>query len=224
MAHPDDAELLVAGTLAKAVSLGHSVGILDLTAGEGGSFGNKSTRDREAEAAARVLGVSRHNAGLPDAKLENTPAARDVVVQILRELKPSTVILHWPDARHPDHRIAAELGRDACFLSGVGGHHRPAKILYSLTYQEAFVKPSFVVDVSAFMDQKLDAIFSFGSQFSGKVAMGDVLGGTSRPIREQILAMHASYGALVRVDYGEPFWTKEVVLVDDIVGLGPRSM
>lgn len=224
MAHPDDAELLVGGTLAKSVSLGHKVGILDLTAGEGGSFGTPGTRSAEAGAAAKILGASRHNAGLPDAKLENTPASRDVVVHIIRELEPRTVILHWPDARHPDHRIASELGRDACFLAGVGGNHRPTKVLYSLTYQEAFVKPSFVVDISDYMEIKLNAILAFDSQFGGKTSMGDVLGGSTRGIREQILAHHAVYGSFLRCDFGEPFWTKEVVGVSDVVGLLPRSM
>lgn len=225
MAHPDDAELLCGGTLAKAVDAGHTVGILDLTGGEAGSFGDRDTRASEAKAAAQVLGVKqRLSAGLRDAALENTVAARNVVVEILRELKPRTVILHWPDARHPDHRVASELGRDACFAAGIGGHHRPAKILYALTYQEVHVKPTFVVDITKHMARKLDAIFAFGSQFAEKISMGDVLGGETRPLREQILALHASYGALIRKDYGEPFWTKETMEVDDVVRLGVRSL
>lgn len=225
MAHPDDAELLCGGTLAKAVDQGHSVGILDLSAGESGSFGNAGTRAQEAEAAARILGVSvRRSAGLPDAALENTPAARDVVAKIIRELKPRTVILHWPDARHPDHRAASDLGRDACFVAGIGGHHRPTKILYALTYQEAHVKPTFVVDITKQMERKLDAIFAYGSQFEGKVSMGDVMGSETRPLREQILAHHAHYGSLIRKDYAEPFWTKETMEVEDVATLGVRTM
>lgn len=225
MAHPDDAELLCGGTLAKAVDQGHGVGILDLSAGESGSFGNAGTRAKEAEAAARILGVKeRRSAGLPDAALENTPAARDVVAKIIRELKPRTVILHWPEARHPDHRAASELGRDACFVAGIGGHHRPTKILYALTYQEAHVKPTFVVDITQQMQRKLDAIFAFGSQFEGKVSMGDVMGSESRPLREQILAHHAHYGSWIRKDFGEPFWTKETMEVEDVVGMAVRSL
>lgn len=226
MAHPDDAELLVGGTLAKAVDQGHSVGILDLSAGESGSFGNRETRSKEAEAAARRLGIkTRRSAGLPDGALENTPAARASVSAIIRELKPHTVILHWPDARHPDHRAASELGRDACFMAGVGGGHRPTKLLYSLTYQEAHLKPTFVVDITDQMERKLEAIFAYESQFGGgKTNMGDVLGGSTRPLREQIIAHHAHYGSFIRTDYGEPFWTKETMLVEDVVGLGARSM
>jgi N-acetylglucosamine malate deacetylase 1 len=226
MAHPDDAELLVGGTLAKAVDQGHSVGILDLTAGEGGSFGDQSTRAKEAAAAANHLGVSiRRTAGLPDASLENTIDARTIVADIIRELEPNTVILHWPDARHPDHRAASELGRDACFAAGLKGGHRPSKVIYSLTYQEAFIKPTFVVDVTDQMEKKLNAIFAFESQFGGnKTKMGDVLGGATRPLREQILAHHAHYGSYIRKDYGEPFWTKETMSVEDVVGLDVRSM
>lgn len=225
MAHPDDAELLCGGTLARAVDQGRTAGILDLTGGEAGTFGDQGTRATEAQNAARVLGVSfRRTAGLPDAALENSVAARKIVADIIRELAPRTVILHWPDARHPDHRAASELGRDACFLSGIGGHHRPAKVLYSLTYQEAHIKPTFVVDITQQMAKKLDAIFAFGSQFADKVSMGDVLGGETRPLREQILAHHAHYGSLIRTDYGEPFWTKETMAVDDVTGLGVRSL
>jgi N-acetylglucosamine malate deacetylase 1 len=225
MAHPDDAELLCAGTLAKAVDQGHTVGILDLTGGEAGSFGDPGTRASEAENAARLLGVSmRRSAGLPDSALENSVTARKSVAEIIRELEPGTVILHWPDARHPDHRAASEIGRDACFLAGIGGHHRPAKVLYALTYQEAHIKPTFVVDITQQMARKLDAILAFGSQFADKISMGDVMGSETRPLREQILAHHAHYGSLVRKDYGEPFWTKETMSVEDVVGMDVRSL
>lgn len=226
MAHPDDAELLCGGTLARAADEGRTVGILDLTGGEGGSFGSADTRAREASAASKILGVSvRRTASLPDSKLENTVAARDVVATLLRELKPHTVILHWPDARHPDHRAASEIARDACFTSGIGGGHRPRKLLYSLTYQEAHIKPTFVVDITAQMDRKLAAIFAYDSQFGGgKTSMGDVLGGETRPLREQIIAHHAHYGSLIRRDFGEPFWTKETMEVGDVVGMAVRSI
>ena len=232
MAHPDDAELLCGGTLARMAAQGYAVGILDLTGGESGSFGDANTRAAEAKNAAKLLGVTdRRTAGLPDGRLENTPAARAVVGTIIREMRPRTVILHWPDARHPDHRAASELGRDACFIAGIknaadveGEPHRPAKLLYSLTYQEANVKPSFVVDISEYIIRKLEAIFAFGSQFAEKTSMGDVMGGSTRPLREQILAHSAHYGSLIRKPYGEPFWTKETMEVEDIVELPVNSM
>jgi bacillithiol biosynthesis deacetylase BshB1 len=231
MAHPDDAELLCGGTLARMAAQGYRVGILDLTAGESGSFGTRDTRAREAAAAAKILGVSvRSTAGLPDGRLENTPAARAMVATKLRELQPRTVILHWSDARHPDHRAATEMARDACFIGGIknatdvtGPPHRPRKILYSLTYQEVHVKPSFVVDISDFIERKLEAIFAFDSQFGQKTSMGDVLDG-GRPLREQILAHSAHYGSLIRKPHGEPYWVKETMEVGDVVEMPVNSM
>ena len=232
MAHPDDAELLCGGTLARMAAQGYNVGILDLTAGESGSFGDSGTRAKEAEKAAKLIGVKeRRTAGLPDGRLENTPAARAVVATIIREMRPRTVILHWPEARHPDHRAASELGRDACFMAGVknaadveGESFRPKKLLYSLMYQEAYVKPTFVIDISEYIVRKLEAIFAFGSQFAEKTSMGDVMGGGTRQLREQILAHSAHYGSLIRKPYGEPYWTKETVEIEDVVELPVNSM
>ncbi|MGH7751238.1 MAG: PIG-L family deacetylase, partial [Gemmatimonadales bacterium] len=142
-AHPDDAELTCGGTLAKAVAQGHRVGIVDLTRGEGGTRGDVDTRKREADAAAKILGVHvRRNARLRDSYLSNDEASRRTVVELLRALKPRVVILPFPVGRHPDHRMAAELGRDACFLAGLakyeaaGAPARPSKILHALAYRE----------------------------------------------------------------------------------------
>lgn len=232
MAHPDDAELLCGGTLARMAEQGYRVGILDLTRGESGSFGDTDTRAQEARAAADVLGVAhRTSAGLTDGRLENTPMARAAVASIIRALKPRTVIVHWPEARHPDHRAASEIGRDACFIAGMkkaadvsGEAHRPNKLLYSLTFQETQEKPSFVVDITDHIEKKLDAIFAFSSQFSAKTKMGDVLGGGARPLRDQILAHCAHYGSLIRKAYGEPFWMRETTEVADVVEMPVNSM
>jgi LmbE family N-acetylglucosaminyl deacetylase len=138
------------------------------------------------------------------------------------------VIAHWPDARHPDHRAASEIARDACFLAGVrnadvaGEPHRPHKLLYALTYAENAPRATFVADVTAQMERKLEAIFAFGTQFEGRMALGDVFSG-GRPIREQILAYHAYYGSWIRCGYGEPYWTKEVMRVEDVTELDVSS-
>jgi N-acetylglucosamine malate deacetylase 1 len=223
MAHPDDAELLCAGALLRAADAGRATGVLDLTSGERGSWGNATTREREAEAASRTLGlVTRRTAGLPDGALSNTADARAKVATIVRELRPRVVLLHWPEARHPDHRAAAELGRDACFLSGVrkapveGEPFRPHKLIHCLAYAEHAPKPTFVLDISELMERKLAAIFAYASQFEGKTAMGDVFGGGERPLREQILAHHAHYGSWIRRPYGEPYWTRETVRIGDV--------
>src|ERR671912_849164 len=132
-AHRDDVELTCAGTLLKAVDAGYRAGILDLTAGESGSRGSAQLRAQEAERAAKILGISeRRNAGLPDAHLQNTDEARRLIVAELRHFAPRVVILPYPVGRHPDHRIASELGRDACFLAGLakygdGAAQRPHK-------------------------------------------------------------------------------------------------
>jgi len=231
MAHPDDAELLCGGVLALSARMGRTVGILDLTKGEGGTWGSPETRQQEAERAASILGVTvRANAGLPDTALENTPEARAHVAGFIRELRPRTVLLHWPEARHPDHRAASALGYEASFIAGLRGAkvtgepHRPHKVLYCLSYREEPVKPSFVVDITDVIDRKLDAIFAFGTQFENRTAMGDVFGGGERPLREQILAHAAHYGSLIRRPYGEPYWMRETMRVDDIVDLPVNSI
>jgi bacillithiol biosynthesis deacetylase BshB1 len=230
-AHPDDAELLCGGTLRRAADQGYRTGILDLTGGESGTWGDVETRRREAAEAARILGLAvRRNAGLPDGALENTPDARNTVARHIRELRPRVVILHWHEGRHPDHRVASQLAYDACFIAGLarapipGEPHRPHKVLYALSYREEAVRPTFVVDISDQMDRKLEAIFAYRSQFGGKTAMGEVFGGGDRPLREQIRAHNAHYGSLIRRPYGEPFWTRETMRVDDVVRLEVNSI
>lgn len=229
MAHPDDAELLCAGALLCARDAGRRTGVLDLTAGERGSWGDAEGRSREAAAAASILDLSlRRSAGLPDGALENSPGARATVAAHIRTLRPRIVITHWPEARHPDHRAAAELVRDAAFLAGVrnapvdGEPFRPFKVLHALTYAEHAPRPAFVLDVTDQMDRKLEAIFAFGSQFEDRTAMGDVFGG-GRPLREQILALHATWGSWIRRPYGEPYWTRETMRVADVADLDVSS-
>jgi bacillithiol biosynthesis deacetylase BshB1 len=230
VAHPDDAELLCGGLLAKTARQEKRVGILDLSAGELGSAGTREQRAQEAAEAGRILCLSeRRCAGLPDGALTDSQEARQTVIEHLRDLRPRVVVTHWPDARHPDHAAASAIVRSACFLAGLkqipaqGEAFRPHKLLYALTYQETETKPTFVVDISAHMQTKLEAIFAFGSQFSGKTKMGDVLGGGDRPLREQILAHHAHYGSLIRKPFAEPYWMREVVEVDDVTSLEVAS-
>jgi N-acetylglucosamine malate deacetylase 1 len=230
VAHPDDAELICGGSLIRAGERGRRTGVLDLTAGEAGTAGDAGTRAAEAARAAEILGLAvRRNAGLMDGALENTAAARSTVAGHLRELRPDTVILMWPEGRHPDHRAASQLAYDACFLAGLrrapveGDPFRPRKVVYAMSYREHAPKPTFVVDISDQMDRKLDAIFAYGSQFEGKTAMGEVYAGGERSLRDQLLAHHAYNGGLIRVEYGEPFWTRETVRVDDLAGVGVAS-
>jgi bacillithiol biosynthesis deacetylase BshB1 len=229
-AHRDDVELTCAGTLARAADQGYRTGILDLTAGETGTRGSAELRAREAEAAAELLGVSeRRNASLPDAHLQNTDAMRRIVVEHLRHFAPRVVILPFAIGRHPDHRIASELGRDACFLAGLarydadGAPHRAHKILYALAYREDPVKPTFVVDISAQFERKLAAIRCYASQFDGVKAAGEIFP-TGQDLYSLVETQNAHYGSLIRCRYGEPFFTHETMLVDDVVTLGVQSM
>ena len=229
-AHRDDVELTCAGTLLKARDAGYSTGIIDLTAGESGTRGSAELRGEEARRAAEVLGVSeRRNAGLPDAYLQNTDETRRVVVELIRHFAPRVVILPFPVGRHPDHRIASELGRDACFLSGLvryqaaGTPHRPHKILYALAYREDPVKPTFVVDITDQFSRKMDAIRCYASQFDGARAAGEIFP-TGQDLYALVETQNAHYGSLIRTRFGEPFYTEETLKVEDVVALEGQSM
>lgn len=229
-AHRDDVELTCAGTLLRARDQGYTTGILDLTAGESGTRGSAALRGEEAARAAVVLGVSeRRNAGLPDAGLHNTDETRRVVVEQLRHFAPRVVILPYPVGRHPDHRLAAELSRDACFLAGLsryradGTPHRPHKLLYALSYREDPVKPTFVVDISEQFDRKMAAIRCYASQFDGAMSAGEIFP-TGQDLYGLVETQNAHYGSLIRTRYGEPFYTEETVRIDDVLALEVQSM
>jgi bacillithiol biosynthesis deacetylase BshB1 len=230
-AHRDDVELTCGGTLARMAAQGYRTGILDLTQGETGTAGSAELRGAEAAAAARVLGVAgRANAGLPDADIQNTRETRLIVASWIRAFRPRVVILPFPQGRHPDHRIGSQLAYDACFLAGLakfpaaGEPHRPHKLLYTLTYREDAVKPTFVVDITEQIETKLEAVRCYASQFDGRTWAGEVFPGGERPLYEQVRMHAARYGSLIRAEYGEPFHTAETMEIDDVVALGVRSI
>jgi bacillithiol biosynthesis deacetylase BshB1 len=231
-AHRDDVELTCGGTLARAVRAGHRVGVVDLTQGEAGTRGDAATRAAEADRAAKVLGVHvRFNAGLPDAHLHNDEPSRAKVIDLIRATRPRVVILPFPVGRHPDHRIASELGRDACYLAGLAKYgpagaaapHRPFKVLYALAYREDPVKPSFVVDISDVFEIKMAAVRCYESQFDGAKAAGEIHP-TGQDLYELIRVQSAHYGSLIRKSYGEPFFCHETLEVEDVLQLGVQSL
>jgi bacillithiol biosynthesis deacetylase BshB1 len=229
-AHRDDVELTCGGALLKAADAGYRTGILDLTAGEAGTRGNASSRAEEAQRAAAILGVSeRRNAGLPDARLQNTDEMRRAIVAHIRHFAPRVVVLPFPVGRHPDHRVASELGRDASYLAGLarypaeGAPHRPHKLLYALSYREDPVKPTFVVDITAQFERKLAAIKCFASQFDGVQAAGEIFP-TGQDLYSLVETQNAHYGSLIRKRYGEPYFTHETIEVEDVVRLGVQSL
>lgn len=230
MAHPDDAELLCGGALIQAARSGARVGVLDLTRGESGSAGTPELRAREAAAAAEVMGLAvRENAALPDAHLANDDHARRTVVHFLRRLRPRVVVTHWRDGRHPDHRVAAELAWDACFLAGIrkfGGAlpaFRPQTVAYATGFREDADPPSFVVDITETLEAKLDAVACYASQFAGKTRAGEIQPGGDRPLAEQIRAHAAASGSRIRVAYGEPFRVRETHAVTSLADLDLKS-
>jgi bacillithiol biosynthesis deacetylase BshB1 len=229
-AHRDDVELTCGGTLAKAVTAGYRVGIIDLTQGEAATRGDARTRAAEAERAAQALGVHlRLNAGLPDAHVQNDEPSRAKLVELIRATRPRVVILPFPIGRHPDHRVASELGRDACYLAGLkkygpaGEPHRPFKVLYALAYREDPVKPTFVVDISGSFEIKMQAIRCYASQFDGAKAAGEIHP-TGQDLYELIRVQSAHYGSLIRKPYGEPFFCHETLEVEDVLQLGVQSL
>ena len=224
-AHRDDVELTCGGTLLKAAALGQRTAIVDLTQGEMGSRGSAELRAAEASRAAEILGVTaRVNLGLPDAGITNTPVTRAALVRLIRRFQPRVVLAPSITGKHPDHRVSAELVTDACFLSGLSKiepdlpRFRPFKLLHSLTYREDPIKPTFVVDISAEFEQKLLAIKAYGSQFDGVTQAGEAFP-NGEPLYDIVRHQAAHYGSLIRVQYGEPFYTAETMRVDDLMSL-----
>jgi bacillithiol biosynthesis deacetylase BshB1 len=224
--HRDDAELTCGGTLLVARAQGYRTGVLDLSLGEKGTRGSAALRGAEASRAAGVLGLTvRENLELPDAGITNTPDTRLKLARAIRKLQPKIVIAPAPRGRHPDHTIASQLVRDACFVAGLGKldpvtpPFRPQKVIHAMAYREDFVKPTFVVDISDVFEQKLDAIKCYSSQFNDAIQAGEVFP-NGEPLYDIVRHQAAHYGTLIRKRYGEPFWTSETMLVSDVVAMG----
>lgn len=206
---------------------GYRTGVLDLTAGEMGTRGTPELRLREADAAAKLMRLAwRGNMRFPDAQLENSIEYRTQLAIKLRQLRPRVVIAPYWEARHPDHIYAGKLTAEACFFAGMRKldpatePHRPYKVVYSSLY--ANVVPSFVVDISAWFERRMESLFCYASQYTEVTDAGTLF-----PSRAEITERHAAlarfYGNLIGVRYGEPFVTKEVMRVDDLAALPVRS-
>ncbi|MDE3202185.1 MAG: bacillithiol biosynthesis deacetylase BshB1 [Acidobacteriota bacterium] len=227
-AHRDDVEQTCGGTLLRMASRGLRTAILDLTRGEGGTRGTAEERGREAAEAAKLLGVGWRDAlDLPDGSVENTLENRIKIARVLRQLRPRVVILPYWQARHPDHAMTGLLGYDACFVSGLAKvdtglpPHRPFKIVYACLYAD--VRPSFVVDITPFIEQRHSALMAYQSQYANQQS-GSGLFVPEEEIRERTFAEARHYGLLAGVKYGEPFVQKEVGLVDDLTLLPVQSI
>ncbi|MFQ5453152.1 MAG: bacillithiol biosynthesis deacetylase BshB1 [Candidatus Zixiibacteriota bacterium] len=218
-AHPDDIEITCGGLLIKMIKMGRKVGVLDLTRGEMGTFGDENDREAEASKAAEIIGLSyRENLTLPDSGVQYNQENKYKIARILRETKTELVILpHW-EQRHPDHLVCSRLGFDACFLAGLkkinidGYPFRPRKIIYA-SYSRT-TDFSFLVDISDEFEQKCQAIAAYKSQF-------DNPDNAKRIFQPGInifdyLRTRAGYlGQLAGVNYAEAYVLKDRILIDD---------
>jgi bacillithiol biosynthesis deacetylase BshB1 len=240
-AHRDDVEQTCGGTLLKMAQRGYRTGILDLTQGEMGIRGTAEDRAREAQDAARLLGVSfRHALDIPDGRVENTWENRIKIARVIREQRPRVLILPYWKGRHPDHYTASVLGYEAAFLAGLkklgstpgsgdGGAeaitqlapHRPFKIIYASLYYD--VRPSFVVDITDQFETRFQALMAYTSQYADQNAGGGLFP-AEKDIRSRLESMAAFYGLLAGVKYAEPFVQKEVALVEDVTAIPVQSI
>lgn len=220
--HPDDAELTVAGTLLKLKSLGYRTGVCDMTRGEMGTRGTPEGRAEEAREAARILRLdARINLGLPDGHLWLTEETRTTMVRVIRRLKPRIIFTpHWDDP-HPDHAATARIVREAARLASMRRYDEEAgleavpvpSVAHSIYSRNQ--PPSFIVDVSDFVDEKMRAIRAHTSQFYREGAEEPETRISSKSFLSQIEYRMRYYGSLIGVAAGEAFLVREALNVED---------
>ena len=230
-AHPDDVELGASGTLIKAGRAGAKTGVITLTRGEMGTRGTPATRAAEFEAAGAAMGLRhREMLSLPDGRLAVDQEAKEAVVREVREHRPRIVLLpHWED-RHPDHGAASRIIQEAAFLAGLGKldtgqePHRPAELVYYMSSWE--FEPSFIVDISAVIEDKLRAIRAYGTQVHNPAYAGSEPPTfiSSQHFQELLMTRMAHYGHLIGKKYGEPFRIRGLIEVHDLLeSFGSRT-
>jgi bacillithiol biosynthesis deacetylase BshB1 len=230
-AHPDDMELTVGGTLLKMKSLGYTTGALDVTQGEMGTRGTVEGRADEAREAARILNLDvRENLELPDGHVWVTEETRTKLVRALRRLKPKVILTQQFDDPHPDHDHIAQLVREAARLASMqkyDGDFGQERINVPMVAHSVFsyrVVPSFVVDISGFLEQKMEAIRAHVSQFHDPNSQDPETRLSEKGFLDVLENRSRFFGSLIGVDAGEPFFVREMLNVDDPVKLLTRSM
>jgi len=228
-AHPDDIELSCSGTIAKEISLGKKVGIVDLTRGELGTRGTPEIRDEEAANAAKILGVSvRENLAFDDGFFVNDKAHQLEVIKILRKYRPDVVLCNAVKDRHIDHGRGSTLVSESCFLSGLEkietkfDQHsqekwRPAQVYHYIQWQP--IDPDFVVDISGFENRKMEAVRAYKSQFFDPESTEPQTPISSKNFTESILYRAKDLGRLIGVDYAEGFTTERYPGVNSLFDL-----
>ena len=225
-AHPDDVELGCGATIAKEVSLGKKVGIIDLTRGELGTRGSAELRDVEAANAAKILGVSiRENLQFSDGFFINNREHQLEVIKMIRKYKPEVVLCNAIDDRHIDHPKGSSLVSDACFLSGLmkietklDGEKqekwRPKQVYHYIQWKN--IEPNFVVNVTGFMDVKEKAVLAYSSQFYDPKSNEPETPITSKNFTESINYRARDLGRLIGVDFAEGFTSERYVAVENL--------
>ena len=228
-AHPDDVEMSCGATIAKEISKGKKVGILDLTRGELGTRGSAEIRDQESAAAAKILGISmRENLRLSDGFFENTKEAQLSIIKVIRKYRPEVVFCNAIDDRHIDHAKGSKLASDACFLSGlrrietkIDGElqeaWRPKAVYHYIQWKD--IVPNVVVDVSGFMDIKLESIRAYKSQFYDPNSKDPETPISSKNALDSLWYRNSNFGRLIGTEAGEGFTTERYPGVDSIFDL-----
>lgn len=222
-AHPDDVELGAAATIAKEVSLGKKVGIIDLTQGELGTRGSKELRKTEALRAAKILGVTlRENLKFADGFFVNDKPHQLEVIKLIRKYKPEIVLCNAIEDRHIDHGKGSKLVSDACFLSGlekietefegeIQKKWRPKLIYHYLQWNNS--KPDFVVDISNFMDVKMEAVLAYTSQFYDPNSKESETPISSKNFTDSVYYRAKDLGRLIGVEYAEGFTVERLIAI-----------
>lgn len=225
-AHPDDVELGCGATIAKEVSLGKNVGIVDLTRGELGTRGTAEIRDEEAKNAASVLGVEiRENLRMRDGFFTNDEAHQMEVIKMIRKYRPEIVICNAVDDRHIDHGKGSKLVSDSCFLSGLikivteidgisQAAWRPKLVYHYIQWKD--LKPDFVVDVSGFMDKKVASLMEYKSQFYDPNSNEPATPIATKNFKDSILYRAQDLGRLINSEYAEGFTVERYLAVNSL--------
>lgn len=228
-AHPDDVELGCGGTIAKMISEGKTVAIIDLTKGELGTRGTDETRKEEAADAAKILGISaRENLEMKDGFLQNSEEYQMRIVKMIRKYQPEIVLANATDDRHPDHAKAAKLVSDACFLSGLkkietaldGKNQefwRPKHVFHFIQWKE--IEPDFVIDISDFMEKKIEACMAYKTQFYNPESKEPVTPIATKDFLESLTYRAQNLGRLSGCSYAEGFTAEKMIALKNFEGI-----
>ncbi|MEW6733786.1 MAG: bacillithiol biosynthesis deacetylase BshB1 [Acidobacteriota bacterium] len=230
-AHPDDVELVAAGTLLKLVTLGYQTAILDMARGEMGTRGSAEIRAAEAQDAAKELRLTaRENLSLPDSRIWCDDHSRLMMVRALRKFRPKVVFTHYWDDPHPDHAHTAQIVREAIYLSGLAkfdvesgqARYRPSAIAHFMFPRT--VAPTFVVDITEQAAAKSAAILCYKSQLYDPNSKEPETNISAKGFLARVEARQRFYGTLINVEHGEAFIVKEAINIADPIQLLTRQM